>query len=258
MQQNKETKRYHYAPAYFMNPVEPIKIMVIGAGGNGSIMMQLLARIHISLIGLGFMGLDVTLVDGDKVEISNVGRQMFSPEDVGHYKSTALITKINRFYDVHWKARQCYMTFNSSIVQQNIVITCVDSLNARLDFIDKQMYFDTNKENRLYYWMDLGNSSNTGQVILGTMCSIEQPAKHYVANLKHRFDLFPVEREEKEDNEPSCNLAQALGKQDLFINQFVASYAADMLWELLRNYRLDYHGIFVNTNSKEVTKIPIT
>jgi hypothetical protein len=36
-----------------------------------------------------------------------------------------------------------------------------------------------------------------------------------------------------DSNEPSCSLAEALEKQDLFINSTLANMAASLLWNLL-------------------------
>ena len=35
----------HFVPQYFLNPVHPIKVTLVGAGGNGSQMLSALCRI---------------------------------------------------------------------------------------------------------------------------------------------------------------------------------------------------------------------
>ena len=69
-----EKKRYHFTEAYLLNPVHPINVTLIGAGGNGSQMLSVLARMHISLIQMGHPGLYVTVFDQDVVERTNIGR----------------------------------------------------------------------------------------------------------------------------------------------------------------------------------------
>lgn len=49
-----------------------------------------------------------------------------------------------------------------------------------------------------------------------------------------------------EDDTPSCGLTQALERQELFVNQAVATPALSILWEFFRHGRLTWHGAFVN------------
>lgn len=53
-------------------------------------------------------------------------------------------------------------------------------------------------------------------------------------------------KSEKEDNTPSCSLAHALEKQDLFINSTLANMAASLLWNLFRQGFTDNRGFFLN------------
>jgi hypothetical protein len=61
----------------------------------------------------------------------------------------------------------------------------------------------------------------------------------------------------KEDNQPSCSLAEALEKQDLFINQSVATYALHLLWRLFRAGSIEHHGYFINLESGRVNPLPV-
>jgi hypothetical protein len=61
----------------------------------------------------------------------------------------------------------------------------------------------------------------------------------------------------KEDNGPSCSLADALGKQELFVNPLIATFAAQFLWELFRHGGLDSRGCYVNLCGPTVRRIPV-
>jgi len=73
--------------------------------------------------------------------------------------------------------------------------------------------------------MDYGNGSNTGQVVLGTLTEIKQPESKlfepigYLPVVTEKFDLKQVK---EEDSGPSCSHADALRKQNLFINSTLA------------------------------------
>lgn len=73
-----QKKRVHLVHSYLLNPTNPIRVNLIGAGGTGSAMLTNLARINHSLIALGHSGLQVNVFDPDTVEAPNLGRQLFT------------------------------------------------------------------------------------------------------------------------------------------------------------------------------------
>ena len=103
-----------------------------------------------------------------------------------------------------------------------------------------------NNQATMFYWMDIGNSLHSGQVLLGTV-SPGQATPSSVKELPVWTQEYKGVKDKKE--EPSCSLAESLGRQDLFINKIMATYATDMLWQLLKNYRISYRGIYVNLES---------
>jgi hypothetical protein len=99
--------------------------------------------------------------------------------------------------------------------------------------------------------MDFGNSRTSGQVILSTLEKITQPASELykpVESLPLITDEFKelLYSSEREDNTPSCSLAEALTKQDLFINSALANCGASLLWQLFREGILFNRGFFLN------------
>jgi hypothetical protein len=72
-------------------------------------------------------------------------------------------------------------------------------------------------------------------------------------------EVFPqlLDKRRKEDDTPSCSLAEALEKQSLFVNDQMSTWAAQLLDGLLREGQLSYHGVFVNLKSGCVTALPV-
>ena len=60
---------------------------------------------------------------------------------------------------------------------------------------------------------------------------------------------------ESTDNTPSCSLAEALAKQDLFINSSLANLGASLLWQLFREGMIFNRGFFLNL--KEFRTLPL-
>jgi PRTRC genetic system ThiF family protein len=266
---------FHYTERYLLNPQHPVTVNVIGAGGNGSQMITQLARINKALQGLGHTGLHVTLFDNDKVTSANMGRQLFSPAEIGQNKAVALITRINRFFGYSWKGLPVKFDTKLDMVTKgaNITITCVDSIEARAS-IEKILYAIPTKQadpyTKSYYWMDLGNTQSAGQFVLGTLREVKQPGykasvnlasggqEDQIGKLKTLFEMFPDIRKGKtKDTGPSCSLAEALQKQDLFINSTLTQLAAGLLWKLFREGKIKYHGAFVNLETLNVAPIYI-
>lgn len=135
----------------------------------------------------------------------------------------------------------------------NIYISCVDSVKSRFEIAEVLNQIDNSRyqANRSCYWMDFGNSQYTGQVILSTIGAIQQPNSEQfetIDNLPFVTEEFGelLKQSEIEDDTPSCSLAEALEKQDLFINSTLAQKGSSLLWNLFRNGMTESRGFFLN------------
>ncbi len=245
--------KIHFTDKYLLQPTNPVSVNLIGAGGTGSQVLTALARINHSLLALGHPGLSVRVFDDDKVTTANLGRQLFTASELGLNKGVALINRINRFFGSNWKAvcekyttrlMGCHPEFNASIT-----ISCVDTVAARFEIAQS---FDREEKGRdkPLYWCDFGNGRHTGQVVLSTIGAIRQPAsKKYapVDELPFITDEFKsLLQQTDENNLPSCSLAEALTKQDLFINSALANLGASLLWQLFTEGMTENRGFFLN------------
>lgn len=249
----------HIVEKVLLNPYNPIKVNLIGAGGTGSQFLTALGRMNHALIELGHPGLMVRVFDDDKVEPANLGRQLFTTAELGLYKAVALVNRINLFFGTNWKA--IAERYNRETIEADpdlrmaeFTISCVDTVSARFEIAELLMGFDrrvTYMRNRPLYWMDFGNSKDTGQVLLSTLTKIEQPQSkkfEVVDSLPLVTEEFGdlLKQSESTDNTPGCSLADALGKQDLFINSALANLGASLLWQMFREGILFYRGFFLN------------
>jgi len=249
--------KVHFIERYLLQPANPLTVNLIGAGGTGSHVLTALAKVHTSLVALNHPGLFIRLFDEDVVTHANRGRQLFADTEVGLPKAVALINRINRFFGTDWKAITMeFSRANAKHLQEykaHITISCADKVQPRFEIAD--MLQEQQKSNGYYrdkacYWMDFGNSRHTGQVILATIGKIEQPPSkkfvtvHTLPLPTDEFkDLFEAA---KEDNTPSCSLAEALTKQDLFINASLADLGGSLLWQLLSEGMIENRGFFLN------------
>lgn len=250
-------KKIHFADKYLLNPTHPVTVNLIGVGGTGSQVLGALARINHALIALGHPGLHVTAYDSDEVSLANIGRQQFSQVDRGLNKATVLVTRINRFFGFDWSA---VPTLYGSGQSANIVISCVDSVKSRLAIANAIKESNGVDYQRKIYWMDFGNGTNHGQVVLGTLGRINQPkSKKFktVSEMKVVTELFDLSQVDESDSGPSCSLAEALSKQDLFINSTLAQLGCALLWQLITNGMIDSQGCYLNLQTMNVNAIKL-
>ena len=255
---NTAKQKIHFTDSDLINPTNPILVNVIGAGGTGSKILTALMEMNHSLTELGHAGLQIRLWDDDVITQANLGRQRFAECEIGLYKSVALINRANRFSGTNWKAET--VKFEKDRLDKlpenagaSIYISCVDSVKARFGIADILNILNNGKaySNRPRYWLDFGNSQHTGQVLLSTIGRIKQPnSEKYetVASLSFITDEFGelLKQSEEQDDTPSCSLAEALEKQDLFINSSLVQMGCSLLWGLFRNGMTEYRGFFHN------------
>ncbi|GGF27918.1 PRTRC system ThiF family protein [Flavobacterium limi] len=249
--------KIHFTDPYLISPTNPLTVNLIGAGGTGSKLLTALMEMNHSLTALGHAGLSVRLWDDDVITNANLGRQRFAPSEAGLYKSVALINRANRFMGTNWKAETVKFQRDSfgklpANAKATIYITCTDSVESRFETAD--ILKNSNQRNHRddpKYWMDFGNSTCTGQVILSTVGEIAQPKSEKfetVARLPFVTEEFGelLNQSEALDNTPSCSLAEALEKQDLFINSALAQMGCSLLWNLFREGMTANRGFFLN------------
>ncbi len=83
-----------------------IRILLIGAGGNGSAVLFGLPYLHHALVAWGVAeGLDVVVMDADTVSPTNCVRQPFGDADIGQNKANVLVNRLNLFHQFNWEAR---------------------------------------------------------------------------------------------------------------------------------------------------------
>lgn len=255
---NTEKTAVHFTDNSLISPTNPISVNLIGAGGTGSKVLTALMEINESLIALGHAGLQVRLWDDDMITSANLGRQRFFECETGLYKSVALINRVNRCIGSNWKAETVKFEKNKfgrlpENARATITITCVDNVKARFGVAEilKEASYRRHYQDEPKYWLDFGNSQDTGQVLLSTIGEIKQPnSEKYqtVASLPFVTDEYGelLKQSEQEDNTPSCSLAEALEHQDLFINSSLTQMGCSLLWNLFRRGMTEYKGFFHN------------
>ena len=246
----------HFLPARLQD--RPIRLLLVGCGGNGAQMLMGLASLDTALRAISSRSLQVTVVDDDTVSEANLGRQPFYRCDLGASKARTLVERVNLAHGLDWTAVHGRAPDAVDVHTFDMLVTCVDTAAARRAIgaavAAKPERYDRDPPR---YWMDLGNRATDGQFLIG------QPAlltdRTGLVRLPTVLEYFPELAVEgaAEDDAPSCSVAEALERQSLFVNRVVASHALALLFELLGRGSIGHAGAFVNLASGHAAPIPL-
>ena len=107
--------------------IQKSKVLVVGCGGLGSPVIDLLSRAGVGKIGI---------MDHDKISLSNLHRQvLFSTEDIGKYKVTILkkkINKINKNVKIKvYKYKADEKNLRNILIQYDVIVDGTDNFKAK-------------------------------------------------------------------------------------------------------------------------------
>lgn len=199
-------------------------VTVVGCGGTGGFAAEGLCRILPP-------SADLVLMDHDRVEERNLGRQNFAHEDLGRFKSEALARRLAQRYRRPIGYSLLPMAL-AEVKYPGLIIGCVDNGPARRDIALKvgNTYVPL-------WWVDAGNGENYGQVVVGNQ---------HARNLSLSFDaerrtcfalpLPTIQRPELLAQVPrgrDCAGAVLDGEQRPAINQAMAALVVEVVRRLI-------------------------
>ncbi|MCZ2156651.1 MAG: PRTRC system ThiF family protein [Bryobacterales bacterium] len=231
-----------------------VRVLLIGCGGSGSAIASGLPYLHQAMIVAGHPGgLHVTVMDGDVISATNCVRQPFCSSEIGLYKAVVMVSRLNLFWGLNWSTVPEYLTSQTDLSNFDIVIGCVDTRAARQVIHAKVQ----GMRSRVAYWLDLGNSADSGQFVMGQ--PLNSRNRRSAQRLPTAPELFPeiIEASLDNDGAPSCSAIEALDRQEPFVNQALAFHALALLTRLFRYGQIDHQGAFVNVRENRVHPLAI-
>jgi len=269
---------WHYVPEGYLRPVlqmaraprarkvpartmgvRPIdRVELIGCGGTGSILAEHLARMI-----AGFrLPVCLCLWDGDRVELANVIRQNFRPEEVGVNKAAAMATRLSQEYGIVVASRQVNLGDGSPTMfnrEGTLTITATDNLASRRLVASRYPV----------WWLDVGNELHHGQAILGTNANeydLKQNFWQFKSGGGWGFsrclptiaDLNPALADDgPEDPQASC-ADQPFALQGFGVNAAAALAAAMLARQCLVDRLIRHHAVYFNVTEGFFRPAPIT
>jgi molybdopterin/thiamine biosynthesis adenylyltransferase len=125
------------------------RILVVGSGALGIF-------VGLGLVYSGFRNL--TFMDPDVVEITNLNRQVLFYDAVGSYKAQTLSNKLNALFGTGSNALVTYFDRTSDIASYDVVFDCVDNFESRIVLSEK-----SKRHGKML--ISGGTSADAGQII---------------------------------------------------------------------------------------------
>lgn len=220
----------------FFNPHQQLTdVVLVGLGGTGSQWARAIARIVYDLRRRRQHVPAIHFVDPDKIDESNVGRQMFVHQEIGQFKAEVLARRFNLAMglSITWH-NEPFDAVQHSGRYGTVLCGAVDNHLARRELAKATGI-----------WIDAGNHQANGQVCIGNSRDAKLIRQHV---RKDEFDylpnaalLFPALLESDPEEAPAVPAAPAAscadlverGTQRLLINDLMGSIAAEYTYKLL-------------------------
>jgi len=237
------------------------KLVIVGCGGTGGYLIPKLFR-HIHTIPELATNLEIFLVDDDIVEEKNIGRQNFSPQDVGHPKARIMAMRYGATFGlkVRYLVERADKGTYEDIWKNSgnmLIIDTVDNNKAREQihlFIQDQNYY----MRKYLGWISAGNSQNDGQIVVFPFSqnNNDMDYKRTVVDVwPDQFTEEVFEEERAREEEANCAINAQVNPQSMAANDTSATVIYNVCHEAIHQGSIE-HDIIFFTTFNEINKIP--
>ncbi len=202
------------------------QILVVGSGALG---------IFVGL-GLAYSGFrQMTFIDPDVVELTNLNRQIFFYDAVGESKAKTLSNKLNCLFEIESTFQIAYFDNNSDLSTYDVVFDCVDNFESRIVLSEKCA-----EQGKIL--ISGGTSAEAGQVVIYNAANNDvTPAK-----LLGLYDIVEKRDSDTYQRERAACIYQP-DPSVIMTNQIAAGFMVDAYRMLLNGQKP--RNIFYNSTS---------
>ncbi|MBV9898467.1 MAG: ThiF family adenylyltransferase [Chloroflexi bacterium] len=251
------------SPARARSECPDALVTIVGLGGTGAFLAEDLARLFSVHFG---WRVRLTLVDHDVVEEHNEQRQAFSKRDRGRPKAQVVGERLVRQFPVEVALSLAPYDHRRDAPRDerggarsrlSLLVGCVDNPLARCELART---LRSDGYSQPVWWLDLGNSAASGQVLLGNVTRAEDlrgafdPETHTCRALPapsvQAPELLEAPLAALPAPEEDCAAAQAAGDQEPFVNRAIAALGLAMVTRLCQRrltWRAAYFDLDVGT-----------
>jgi PRTRC genetic system ThiF family protein len=250
-----------------------VRILQVGCGGTGSALALALGGLAYHARQQGIR-VELTLVDHDRLEPGNVGRQSFAAASAtavtgGVAKCVDLAARLNAAYGldaVAWPQRYAHQMGMRWLRggaerrgQLHFLIDCVDNAAARREIAWTTQAYDS----RLWL-LSCGNERVHGQVLVGNTYrpeTIRLDGLGLCSALPSPYVQEPglLEEEERgEETAVTCLVMAQQEAQSLMVNRLVAAVAGHLVTELVLRRQATQLGAYFSLEPLAMRGVPVT
>jgi PRTRC genetic system ThiF family protein len=207
-------------------------VTIISVGGTGAATARIVARIVYDMQRSRRHAPQIVLVDHDRVEEKNIGRQaLFAPADVGKCKAEVVGRRLNFALglDIGWICEPVDASRHFDRYGGNLVISCVDNHEARREI------------HRISgILVGAGNGVDSGQVSIG---STDDPdlVRRFIDGRDGKYPYLPKEgllfpellQPESPRPTPPASCGEMVEPQSLLVNDWMATVIGGYVYKLL-------------------------
>ncbi len=202
------------------------KILVVGSGALGSFVG----------LGLAYSGFQqITFMDPDVVEVTNLNRQIFFYDAVGESKAKTLSEKLKALFGIDTNDQTAYFDTNSDISSFDVVFDCVDNFESRIVLSEK-----CSDQGKIL--VSGGTSPDAGQIVIYNPDADEVTP----AELLGMYDIVESRDPETYQRERAACIYQP-DPSVIMTNQIAAGFMVDAYRMLLDGQKP--RNIFYNSTS---------
>jgi len=242
------------------------RILLVGVGGTGSALALALGGLMVHARQNG-IHIDLTLVDDDRIENKNIGRQAFAPASSMHggvHKCADLALRLNAAYGLDitaWPER--YVAdmgarwLGYSHTDTHLIIGCVDNYHGRREIAKTVAAYAGQ-----VWAIDSGNAAFNGQILVGNVTSRTQVQLDKLGlctalpspYLQEPSLLLPEEKEQPH----SCAELTLREEQSLMVNRMAATIVAQYVYNMSIRRQLTQMSTAFNLEPTVMTPTFIT
>lgn len=241
----------YFCPSHWLSST--LRIAVVGCGATGSAVAPLLFKLnHIRReLTAQEYGLKLYLFDPKAVTETGKNRTGYFATEVGMNKAIVMANKLNTAYGRNFAVgHPRVFTSVDATNNYDVIITATDSAKSRYD-IQYNVSQVSQRKTRL--WLDIGVGEQFGNVVLGEF-------GHGKHRLPNALDLFPSLASTSEDKalkRASCDVLDAITRQNFCVNEWGATMGIALLSRLMLNGSLTTHAAMYDVETCGSTPIRI-
>lgn len=238
---------------------ERVNLVLVGCGGTGSHLASGLCALACELRERN-IAVQLIFVDPDRVELKNVGRQLFTRADIGKPKAQVLAQRVMQAFGVVVNVYVAPIQKSVGRIETaqgplTLLIGAVDNPAARAYLCELVA-----KAGGAVWWLDCGNENHSGQIALGNCTEAAQLKNSVQLGMTQQLpapnlvypDLLETPRVKKSKN-ASCAELTAAGEQGLMANRLVAAWALSLLNDFLIAREIQYFALAFNARTGGAT-----